>query len=61
MTLKRFVLGGGWKNETVTYQKGETGVRDLQITLVEVTAGTESPGFSPEFTEISSTLGIQTM
>lgn len=40
MTLKRFVLGGGWKNETVTYQKGKTEVRDLQIALVEVTAGT---------------------
>lgn len=30
----------GWKNKTVTYQKGKMGVRDLEITLVEVPSGT---------------------
>ena len=29
----------GGKSETVTYQKGKMGLRDLEITLVEVPAG----------------------
>lgn len=37
--MKRPILGVGGKSETVTYQKGKMGLRDLEITLVEVPAG----------------------